>query len=82
MSTEIAEIKTQYQEYDIITDTVNYIDDKLHINRFAGGKEKGTMIQLTILNCKDGYTQLTKEQVKELAQILNDCFDYDKYPSE
>jgi hypothetical protein len=82
MSTEIAEIKTLYQvpskKNRFIPD---YVNDILHVNRFAGG-DKGTMIQLTIINNKDGYTMLTKEQVKEFIQVLTDCFDYDKYPSK
>ena len=81
MSTEIAEIKTQYQVYPN-GKGVQYRDDILHVNRFYGGTENGAMIQLTIINSKEGYTMLTQEQCKELAQVLNDCFDYDKYPSE
>ena len=81
MSTEIAEIKTMFQ-YHKGGKEIQYVDDILHVNRFYGGEERGPMIQLSIVNGPQNYTMLTKEKVKELIQVLRDCFDYDKYPSE
>lgn len=84
MSTEIAEIKGYIQEHipsDDVLPNVKFVDSSLHVTRFYGGKDNGAMIQLTPSYRRD-YIQLTKGQVKELIQVLNDCFDYDKYPSE
>ena len=41
-------------------------------------------IQLTISNEETGttYIHLSKEQCKELSVVLNECFDYNKHPSE
>jgi len=81
MSTEIAEIKTEHHERTDSNFSIKWGNDTLHVNRFYGGEQRNTMIQLTIQSGKS-YTMLTEEQVKELAQVLNDCFNYDKYPSE
>lgn len=86
MSTEIAEIKGRREIWRtsgnmLMSPEVKYAPDTLHVTRFAGGEINGAMIQLT-LGATHGYIQLTKEQVKELVQVLTDCFDYDKYPSE
>lgn len=86
MSTEIAEIKGRRESYRtsgnmLMSPEVKYVSDTISVTRFYGGQTNGAMIQLT-LGSSHGYIQLTKEQVKELIQILTDCFDYDKYPSE
>lgn len=85
MSTEIAEIKGYVQKHVDSKDNkfpnVKFVYSTLHITRFYGGEDNGSMIQLTPSYGQD-YIQLTKEQVNELIQVLTDCFDYDKYPSE
>lgn len=84
MSTEIAEIKGFVQKHLDAKDkfpNVVFVDSTLYVTRFYGGKEKGAMIQLTP-SYGQTYIQLTKEQCEEFAEVLNNCFDYDKYPSE
>ena len=49
----------------------------VHINQFAGGKEKGLSVQLTS-GKGDGYVQLTKDEAKELAQRLMKWSSSDK----
>jgi hypothetical protein len=86
MSTEIAEIKgTCHSNYLKDEFTPETEDATLYLTRFYNGGDKGSEIQLTVsANNTYGtsYIHLNREQCKELAQILNDCFDYDKYPSE
>lgn len=53
--------------------------DSISLTRFSGGAEHGAMLQLTM---GGHYVALTKEQVKELAELLNNSFDYERYPSE
>ena len=60
-----------------------YIDSDISLTRFYGGKEKGTMLQLTINNNLDcAYVQLTQKQVKQLSKVLGDSFNNHKYPSD
>lgn len=58
---------------------------ELYLTRFYNGK-KGTEIQLTIRQSiapfDTSYIHLSKEQCEELAKVLQECFDYEKYPSE
>jgi hypothetical protein len=82
MSTEIFEIAGRYEAKHYADFRVDYEESTLYVTRFAGGKQNGPMIQITISHPETGYVQLTKEQVKELAQVLSDAYDYDKYPSE
>ena len=49
----------------------------VHINQFAGGKEKGLSVQLTS-GKGDGYVQLTKDEAKALAQRLMKWSSSDK----
>jgi hypothetical protein len=81
MSTEIAEIKGRFEQWDKDNSDLEYVECSIHINRFFGGK-KGRMIQLTIFNNTDGYIQLTKDQVTELKKVLENCFNNEIYPSE
>lgn len=57
------------------------VETTMHLNRFYGGAENGSMLQLTVNN-SDGYIQLTEEQSIELAKILLNSFDCQIYPSE
>lgn len=83
MSTDIKEIIGR-RESGILPGVPVYIDSKLFITRFWGGKENGTMLQLTIWNDLEGgsYTQLTEDQVKELSKTLSEAFDETIYPSK
>lgn len=86
MSTEIAEIKGTCHHYPKKgTFEVEHKDASVFLTRFYNGTDKGAEIQLTVSannTYGSSYIHLSKEQCKELAQILNDCFDYDKYPSD
>ena len=70
MSTHIKDIKGKCEEGE----------PNLSITRFWGGKEP--MVQLTICGYGVSYIQLTQKQTSELAKVLLDSFDHDKYPSE
>ena len=83
MSTQIKKITGRFAEEHHADFTVDYGESNIYLTRFYGGDKYGTMIQITISNPKDtSYVQLTKEQVKELADVLNSAFDYKKYPSD
>ena len=85
MSTEIKTIKgsCHYHPRKGSFD-VEHKDAEVSLTRFFNGKNRGTNIQLTISNdvYETNYIHLTKEQCEELAKVLNECFDYDKFPSE
>lgn len=55
------------------------MNTQMNLTRFLS--DKGIMLQLSVCN-SDGYIQLTKDQVKELSEILNNSFDEEIYPSE
>ena len=77
MSTHITNITgVKESEYD----HNKKVNTELNLTRFLGG-ENGAMLQLNINN-KDGYIQLTQDQVKILAETLSSSFNYDKFPSE
>ena len=85
MSTQIKTIKgsCHYYPRNGIFD-VEHKDAEVSLTRFFNGKNRGANIQLTVSNDVYGtsYIHLTKEQCEELAGVLNECFDYDKFPSE
>lgn len=85
MSTEIKTIKGSCHKC-ISRDSfkVEHGDAELHLTRFFNGQEKNSNIQLTIQNPIDGisYIHFSKKQCEELAKVLLECFDYNKYPSE
>lgn len=80
MSTHIATIKGRVEEVHT-QQKATYIEADLSLVRFYGGKKKGRMLQLTTSG-NEGYIQLTREQVKNLAVILLNSFEDDIYPSE
>lgn len=83
MSTNIKTITGRYAESYNGDYTANYDDSNIILTRFCDGSNKGTMLQIIINNNKESaYTQLTQKQVKELAEILKESFDYSKYPSD
>jgi hypothetical protein len=73
MSTHIADFET--------TDVGGLYGQELQISltRFFGGTERGPMLQLTM---GGHYVALTQKQVKELAELLKNSFDYERFPSE
>ena len=79
MSTSIKQI-VGIQEHMFLSNKT--MPCKLNLTRFWGGAENKTMLQLTIANNTQGYIQLTKDQVYELAQVLLESFNKEKYPSE
>ena len=85
MSTEIKTIKgsCHYHPRKGSFD-VEHKDAEVSLTRFFNGKNRGINIQLTISNDVYGtnYIHLTIEQCEELAKVLNECFDYNKFPSE
>ena len=81
MSTSIGEIEGHCQISEKHLFTVKWGDSKIHLNRFHGG-EKGSMLQLTIIEGNRDYIMLTKDQVDSLITLLSESFDYDKHPSE
>lgn len=84
MSTDIATIEGRCEStMSEPLAPIIYRPARVHINRFYGGEENGQMIQLTVQDSKTmSYIQLTRDQVKKLAQILNDSFNSNIYPSE
>lgn len=86
MSTEIKTIKGTCHYYPRRGSfDVEHKDAEVSLIRFSNGKDRGVNIQLTVT--QDGeygtsYIHLTKEQCEELTKVLNECFDYTKYPSE
>lgn len=84
MSTNIATIVGRCESnMSTPLDPVIYRPARVHVTRFYGGKENGQMIQIGVQDSKTvSHIQLTREQVKELAQILNDSFNDHIYPSE
>jgi hypothetical protein len=64
---------------------VEHKNAEISLTRFWNGKKKGRCIQITV--SQDGeygtsYIHLTEDQCKELAKVLSECFDDNKYPSE
>ena len=74
MSTSLAKIVGR-KEDPLLSQKTTYSDNFLYVTRFCGGEKNGEMLQLTIYDDKEGgsYTQLTKEQVKELIKILSEA---------
>lgn len=83
MSTEIKEIKGRCETGKYTGYIAEYTEATISLTRFAGGKENGAMLQLTVNgNGRHAYVQLTKDQVRGLQETLKDSFNYTKYPSD
>ena len=83
MSTEIKEITGRCETGKYTGYIAEYTNATISLTRFAGGKENGTMIQLTIRDARGhAYVQLTKDQVNDLQETLKECYNYKKYPSD
>ena len=86
MSTEIKTIKGScHYHTNLGSFDIEHRDAEVSLTRFYNGKDRGANIQLTVAQEGEygtSYIHLTKEQCEELAKVLNECFDYNKYPSE
>lgn len=84
MGTTIKELDGRYElRHHNVQDAPQYGKSTLSITRFWGGEKNKTMIQITIYNNDEcSYVQLTRRQVKKLAEVLKDCYNWRKYPSE
>jgi len=81
MSTHIDQIQGRREGLCFEKYEPDYVPTYMHLTRFYGGEPNGSMLQLTISN-PEGYIQLTKQEVKDLIEILQNSFDRDVYPSE
>lgn len=76
MSKHLATIKGRYEVNTSSADyAVKYVDSEISLTEFSGGKDNGVMLQLSIRGDKFSYIQLTKTQVKELADELLNFLD-------
>jgi len=82
MSTEIKTIKGSYHKHVGASYKVTHEDAELSLTRFFNGKDRGRNIQLTIQGESINYIHFNEQQCKELAKVLLECFDDNKYPSE
>lgn len=80
MSTDIATIKGRYESN--LTQKLSYREGELHLTRFWGGKENGTMLQLTVVGEHTNYIQLTAKQIEELREVLSQWDNDQVYPSD
>jgi hypothetical protein len=86
MSTEIKTIEGSCHNIDA-NNKFDVLESKasISLNRFYNGSNRGSEIQLTISAQNEygtSYIHLSKEKCEELAKVLNECFDYEKYPSD
>ena len=72
MSTELTPIIGRIEFPRPETKDSKYCDGELLLTSFAGGKENGRMLQLTL---SFGHIQFTKDQVKDLIQTLSEWID-------
>lgn len=87
MATEITVIKgTHHVHPHEGTFEVKHEEAVLHLTRFFNGSDRGTSIQLTVvqqgLEGTTSYIHLSPEACKQLAEVLLEAFNYEKYPSE
>ena len=87
MSTEISVIKGTHQVHPLKgLFGVKHEEAELYLTRFYNGSERGSAIQLTVvqqgLEGTTSYIHLTPESCKQLAQVLLDAFDDSVYPSK
>ena len=87
MSTELKSIQGRHEK-TVLTESgyqTQYRQSSLGLTRFAGGKDVGHMLQITLPHycidfSSDGYDyfahiQLNKEQIQELIDELRDKFN-------
>lgn len=83
MSTEIKKIKGRCESGKYNEAFPIYTKATISLTRFNGGIKNGSMIQLTIQDAEGhAYVQLTKGEIQHLKNVLEDCFNYKKYPSD
>lgn len=81
MSTELKSIQGRHEK-TVLTENsgyqTQYSQSSLGLTRFAGGKDVGHMLQITLPQHGDSYfahIQLNKEQIQELIDELRDKFN-------
>lgn len=83
MSTEIKTINGRCESGKYDNSFPIYTNATISLTRFAGGIRNGHMIQLTIQDATGhAYIQLTKVEIQHLKNVLEECFNYTKYPSD
>jgi hypothetical protein len=82
MSTELKTITGRYEIESDIKHMPSYDEATISATRFYGGHDNGQMLQLTIQSRNIAYVQLTRKQVHDLIELLQDAFDHDIYPSD
>lgn len=77
MSTRIALISGKYEIPNPATMTCNYGRSDLLVTSFWGGVNRGKCLQITAVedDATVSYSQLTKEQVLELRDVLSAWLD-------
>lgn len=76
MSTELKSLKGKIEKPSSIEEKSNYFDVKLDLNRFYGGIERGTSLQMGFYNQLGQYNhiQLDNKNIMELKSLLNEYF--------
>lgn len=76
MSTELKTLQGRIEIPDSPKKESTYKSTKLHLNRFYGGKDRGTSLQIGFYNQLGQYNhiQLDCRTVLELRDILNESF--------
>lgn len=81
MSTELKSIQGRHEK-TILTENsgyqTEYSESSMSLTRFAGGKELGHMLQITLPQHGDKYfshIQLTQDQVQDLVDELREHFN-------
>lgn len=85
MSTEITEIEGTCHVHSPENKlNVSHVPAHLSLNRFFNGKGRGPNIQVTIMQSSGecAYIHLSPDQCMLLGEILQNCFDYEQYPSD
>ena len=76
MSTELKTLKGKIEVPNPPKIESTYKSTELHLNRFYGGKDRGTSLQIGFYNQLGQYNhiQLDYQTVLELRDILNESF--------
>lgn len=76
MSTELKTLKGKIEVPDLSKRKSAYKSTELHLNRFYGGQNRGTSLQIGFYNENGIYNhiQLDCQTVLELRDILNESF--------
>lgn len=76
MSTPLKSLKGKIEKPSSISDKSNYFDAELDLDRFYGGIERGTSLQMGFYNQlgQYNYIQLDNKNIMELKSLLNEYF--------